>query len=272
MWAKFASDFPRLCFWRGTCLKGQFFVLNPGATHVRPLERSIHGCHRRRRSAAVQPRSGADRARGPHLGRLQHLRDVDVRRALGRRLHLRGQPVLPRTDRMAGAARDAGRHHHRLLPDEPDRAPVAEIRHAVSGGRAHVVRRHGRQPRRDGARHRRHRLVRRADLFRLQGGPGAGLDVVSRRRACTHNNFFGLSTLGWVSFPVHVVLPAADLPERHGDHPQVHRFLRAGRLRGDVRAGDLDPGADRHVEPVAAAQSAAARPAQRSASWPMRRC
>ena len=34
------------------------------------------------------------------------------------------------------------------------------------------------------ARHRRHRLVRRADLFRLQGGAGAGASPGSRRRSC----------------------------------------------------------------------------------------
>ena len=52
--------------------------------------------------------------------------------------------------------------------------PVAEIRHAFSGRGADVVRRHGRQHRRRSARHRRHRLVRRADLFCLQSRAGAG--------------------------------------------------------------------------------------------------
>ena len=60
-------------------------------------------------------------------------------------------------------------------------APVAAIRHALSGGRAHVVRCHGRQPRRRRARHCRHRLVRRADLFCLQGGRGAGHDAMPER-------------------------------------------------------------------------------------------
>ena len=60
-----------------------------------------------------------------------------------------------------------------LFPDEPDRASVAALRHPVSGGGTHLVRRHGRQPCGHGARRRRHRLVRRADLLRLQGGPGA---------------------------------------------------------------------------------------------------
>ena len=82
------------------------------------------------------------------------------------------------SDRLASADRDGCRHHGRLFPDEPDRPAVADVRHPVPGGGAHVVRRDGRQPRGRRARHRRHRLVRRADLFRLEGRPGAGLDAV----------------------------------------------------------------------------------------------
>ena len=52
----------------------------------------------------------------------------------------------------------------------------------VSGGRADVLWRDGRQSRGDPARRRRHRLVWRANLFRVQGGAGAGPDLVSRRR------------------------------------------------------------------------------------------
>ena len=197
--------------------------------------------------------------RRAHLGRVQHLRDVDVGCAFGRRLYLRREPVFPRIDRMGSAARDGGRHHHRLFPDEPDRAAVAEIRHAVSGGGADVVRRDGRQYRGRPARHCRYRLVRRADLLRVQGRAGAGAGILSRRRGVDAFRFcrpYG-ARLGQLS--VHVVVSASDLPQRHGDDPQVHRFLRPGRLRRDVCARDLDPGADRHVQPVAAAKSASRR-------------
>ena len=51
------------------------------------------------------------------------------------------------------------------------------------GGGADVVRRHGRQYRGRLARHRRHRLVRRADLFCFQSRAGAGAGVFSRRRS-----------------------------------------------------------------------------------------
>ena len=61
-----------------------------------------------------------------------------------------------------------------------------------------------------------------------------------------------------VQLPVHVVLPARHFPQRHGAHPPVHRFLRPGGLRRDVRAGDLDAVADRLLQPVAAAQPAGA--------------
>ena len=66
---------------------------------------------------------------------------------------------------------------------------------------ARLVRRHGREPRRHRARRGRHRLVRRADLFRVQsraspdphpGAPSAA-DL-------THNSVVGLSTLAWFSF------------------------------------------------------------------------
>ena len=50
---------------------------------------------------------------------------------------------------------------------------------------------------------------------------------------------------GLDQLPVHVVLPADDLPARHGDDPQVHRLLRPGGLRRDVRADGLDPVARR---------------------------
>ena len=52
--------------------------------------------------------------------------------------------------------------------------PVAALRHPLPGHGPHLLRRDGRQPRRHRARRRRHRLVRRADLFRLEGGAGAG--------------------------------------------------------------------------------------------------
>ena len=112
--------------------------------------------------------------RRPHLGRVQPVRDVDVRRAFGRRLHLCGEPVLSRADRLAGAGLHDHRHPGGLCADEPHRPAVAALRHSLSGGGAHQLRRRRRQSRRGGARHRRHRLVRRADLFRLEGGSGAG--------------------------------------------------------------------------------------------------
>ena len=130
----------------------------------------------------------------------------------------------------------------RLLPDEPDRPAVAARGHPLPGDGAHLARRDGRQPRRHDPRRRRHRLVRRADLLRLQGG---GDDHPAlrrpRRRRCTNSGFVGPRHARLDQLPVHVVLPAADLPARHGDDPQVHRLLRPGRLRRDVRADGLDP-------------------------------
>ena len=84
-----------------------------------------------------------------HLDRLLDLRDVDVGRPLGRRLHLRRHAVLSRPDRLAGADLDDGRHPRRLLPDEPDRPAVAALRHPLPGHGAGLVRRDGRQPRRE---------------------------------------------------------------------------------------------------------------------------
>ena len=43
------------------------------------------------------------------------------------------------------------------------------------------------------ARHRRHRLVRRADLFRFQGGAGAGADVLPRRGSVARTPAFSAS-------------------------------------------------------------------------------
>ncbi len=165
---------------------------------------------------------------------------------------------------MGGAAGDGGRHHRRLFPDEPDRASFAEVRHAVSGRGADVVRRDGRQYRGGLARHRRDRVVRRPDLFRVQGRAGPGADVLSGRGSFHAFELARPVGAGLVFLPVHVAVPASDLPQRHGDDPQVHRFLRAGRLHRDVRAGDLDIGADRHFQPVAAAQPAGRRLGDRS--------
>src|ERR1700733_6549900 len=124
--------FSNIAIWRGTCLNraSQFPLSLTGAADVRSPEQPTRVGHPGRRPAALQPRSGTCCPRGPHLGRVQHLRDVDVGRALGWRLYVRGQSVFLWVDRMGSAVGDGGRHHHRLLPDEPDRAPLVEIRHA----------------------------------------------------------------------------------------------------------------------------------------------
>ena len=171
---------------------------------------------RRVRRLRQPPRPGALQ-RGPragpegqaHLDRLLDLRDVDVRRAQRRRLHLRREPLSLRADRLAGAAGDGDRHPDRLLPDEPDRPAVDPRGHPVPGDGPHLARGDGRQPRRHGPRRGRHRLVRRADLLRLEGGGddhpvvhplgrGAGERQLPRARR---------ARLG--QLPVHVVLPAA---------------------------------------------------------------
>ena len=59
--------------------------------------------------------------------------------------------------------------------------------------------------------------------------------------ALANGSFLGPRRARLGQLPVHVVLPAADLPARHGDDPQVHRLLRPGGLRRDVRADGLDP-------------------------------
>ena len=55
-----------------------------------------------------------------------------------------------------------------------------------------------------------------------------------------------------VQFSVHVVIPVADLPQRHGAHSALHRLLRTSGLRRHVRAGDLDPVANRILQPRSA--------------------
>ncbi len=71
------------------------------------------------------------------------------------------------------------------------------------------------------------------------------ITLVPSAASLTHGDFVGLIAARLGELPVHVVLPADHLPLRHGDDPQVHRFLRAGRLRGDVRARHLDHVAER---------------------------
>ena len=212
--------------------------------------------HTRRRPEALQRRPGAGFAGRAALGLFRYFRHVDVGRSFGRRLHLCGKSVLSRADRMAGLAVDGGRYRRGLFSDESDRRPVAAIRRALSGGCAHVVRRDGRQPGGDCARHRRHRLVRRANLFCFEGGRGAGHHALAERgdaAAWRHARPLA-ARLG--KLPVHVAVPASDLPQRHGDDPQIHRFLRPCSLCGDVRVGDLGDFANRTVEPVVAASAA----------------
>ena len=159
-------------------------------------------------------------------------------------------------DRLAGADLHVGRHTGGLFPDEPDRASVAAVRHPVSGGRTHRVRRHGRQPRGRGPRRGRHRVVRRANLLRLQGSPGphrhAGANG-SRLDAQQHPRPVNARL---VQFPFHVDLSARHFPQRHGADSPVHRLLWPGRLRGHVRDGDMDAVTDRVFQPVAATQPA----------------
>ena len=92
--------------------------------------------------------------------------------------------------------------------------PVAALRHPVSGGRPDRLRRHGRQPCGRRPRRRWHRLVRRADLLRLQGGPGAGGHAAALRRIdSTHDNIVGSLDPGMAELSVYVVLPAGHLPQ-----------------------------------------------------------
>ena len=116
-----------------------------------------------------------------------------------------------------------------------DRPPVGALWHSLPGHGPCIVRRDGRQPRGHRARSRRHRLVRRADLFRLESGAGPCRNAdpfVGRPHAQQHH---GAVHARMVQFPLHVVLSTHHLSERDGAHPQVHRFLRPGRLCRDVR-------------------------------------
>ena len=145
-----------------------------------------------------------------------------------RRLHLRGQPVFPRSDRLAGSALDDRRHRGGFRPDESHRRAVAEIRRAVSGRGAHVVRRCGRQSRRHGPRHRRYRLVRRADLFRLQGRRGARHHAGARRDSLARRRLPRPVAARLGELSVHVAVPTSHLPQRHGND-SASSSISAGR-------------------------------------------
>jgi len=62
------------------------------------------------------------------------------------------------------------------------------------------------------------------------------LTFLSRRRGAHPEQLPRPVRARLVQLPFHVGVSAADLPQRHGDDPQVHRFLRARRLHRDVRA------------------------------------
>ncbi len=106
------------------------------------------------------------------------------------------------------------------------------------------------------ARHRRHRVVRRANLLRLQSRSGAGADILSGRGSVDAFAFHRPVVAGLGLLPLHVAVSTPDLSQRHGDHPQIHRFLRPGCLRRDVRAGDLGFDAERTVESFASTRPA----------------
>ena len=112
--------------------------------------------------------------------------------------------------------------------------PVGALWHSLPGDGPGVVRRDGGQPRGHRARSRRHRLVRCADLFRLEGGAGSDCYAGPRVSGPHAQQHHGPVYAGMVQFPLHVVLPAHHLPERNGAYPPVHRFLRPGRVCRDV--------------------------------------
>jgi hypothetical protein len=76
--------------------------------------------------------------------------------------------------------------------------------------------------------------------YGVQTGAGAGAHVLSGRAGADAFRICRTFGIGLVLLFIHVVFPAGDLSQRHGDDPQVHRFLRPGGLSGDVNFGRLD--------------------------------
>ena len=127
-----------------------------------------------------------------------------------RRLHLRRQPLPARPLRLAGAARDDGRHSRRLRADEligqPSLSATASPSRSWRASRSGVM---GANLAARDSRRRRHRLVRRADLLRLEGGGDAASCSSSPSAVALHDtSFLRLDTARLGQLPVHVVLPA----------------------------------------------------------------